>query len=65
MAALEIDAGTVAISCRNISITDDGNGRGKVLVDGKEMLGVVGIEVDIAKDRPTFIRLQVQPREPD
>ncbi len=48
-----------------LSITDDGNGRGKVLVDGKELLGVVGIEVDIAKDRPTFIRLQVQPREPD
>ncbi len=65
MAMLEIDAGTVAISCRNLEIQDDGFGRVRVLVDGKEIPNVVGVEVDIGKGRATFIRLQVQPREPD
>lgn len=61
MPTLEIDAGTVAISCGKVEILDDGFGRCKVLIDGKELPGVVGIEIDMAKGRPTFIRLQVRP----
>ncbi len=60
MATLEIDAGIVAISCKRIEITDDGYGRGLVLVDGKELQGITGIEIDISKGRPTFIRLQLE-----
>jgi hypothetical protein len=65
MSTLEIDAGTIAISCRNLEIQDDGFGRVRVLVDGKELPGIVGVEVDIGKGRATFIRLQVQPRGTD